>query len=417
MLKTTIPQLPIELQLYILQLATNVHRFLEIIPSADDTFSSGVDERTDVDSLIEDFFESLPTRRALPLVSRSFRALATPFLYACMLFDRVSTPRIYSSLTLDNTRLVHHVIVDLSAHYQTRSEHLVGLTFPHLYFVRILTVRGVWHAEGLLPYPLFSNADLAHTMASSFGPSLRKLELHRYGITLFYAAHLSIFTASLVKIEVLVVSVMPCLYKESNIPLALPTSLPRLRYVRIGEAPLALPAGIAPAHVHHPTLNLFPRVITPSLTHLSLRLLDELPPKAYTSILSTALHLVSLTLTGSVGDVTRVLTDYPLPAFSRLIFGYVYEEDGNSGEKAKHTQVWVNAVGALGVKQPAVTVVSILDDDFVGEIGRWVKDGMGVLEKYAFALEGRDGRGLVGRIHATGVALQVPYEGEEEEIF
>ncbi|KAI0313456.1 hypothetical protein OF83DRAFT_1175653 [Amylostereum chailletii] len=152
-------------------------------------------------------------------------------------------------------------------------------------------------------------------MALSFGPTLRKLDLHDHVFGGFFPpADLSTLTASLFNLEVLFVRSEPSPSYEfrewSKTPLALPASLPRLCYLRIDLVPFVFPTDLALTHVHDPTPSILPSILTSSLTHLSLSISQELPLDVYDSIPQTAPNLVSLALFGGLPAVTRILNEH-----------------------------------------------------------------------------------------------------------
>ncbi|KAI0313457.1 hypothetical protein OF83DRAFT_1141192 [Amylostereum chailletii] len=247
-----------------------------------------------------------------------------------MHFDHASTPRIMASLTSNNASFVHHVVMDFPVPFPADSERDLTSIFARLYAVHVLTIHGRWD-----PYGLHAPVDaiLARTMTKSFGPTLRKLDLQGDAMDIFDPAELSTFTASLVNLEVLVARFIPF----PSIRLALPASLPLLRHLAINGPSFVVLTDITPTHVHYPTHDLLPCILTPNLTHLSLFIPDVELFDFYTSLPRTAPNLVFLALSGSVPLLTRILTDLPPPDIPHVSFLSAYEHK-TSVEAAQRAQ-------------------------------------------------------------------------------
>ncbi|KAI0311981.1 hypothetical protein OF83DRAFT_1148393 [Amylostereum chailletii] len=419
-------RLPVELQLRIVRLATNVPHLLDITPDPGDPAPPDIQ---DFDALVREFRSSLHTRRSLPLVSWGFNALCTPILYECIRLTPNRVRRICSTLRASPSKatMVQHLIFDVSARH--READLVAL-FSRLQAVRVLSVianASVQESNRTTPY--FSDT-LASSMASNFGPSLRKLALHRRAVSTLLPQHAwDAFMAELVRLEAFVstslhsqLSLVSRFQAPSTVmSVPLPDSaLPSLKYIHFDDASLQVPARVQPTHLHCPLPSLR-HVTHTELAHLSLCVsftLDDLlsmgssvdpdfdiednieatwhKSGAFATLNATAPNLVSLTLTGALISFADLLTKHPFPpTVSHLCFvsaASMFSIVASlGGSMALSAQAWVDALGGL---PGSVRRVVIQSPEWVGMLRDRVEAGevdVEVLQGCSFDLEDWEG--------------------------
>ncbi|KAI0313462.1 hypothetical protein OF83DRAFT_533229 [Amylostereum chailletii] len=137
--------LPVELQLNIFEHAIVTTKYmhnpdvLEVLP--DPEYPYPFCPRNNLAWLLLALLDTLPTRRALPLVCRTFHTLATPFLYQGLILRKPSSiASISKSLNPHNLSHVRHLILDLSSSFSISASHDLLALFTALPAVHIFSI-------------------------------------------------------------------------------------------------------------------------------------------------------------------------------------------------------------------------------------------------------------------------------------
>ncbi|KAI0312405.1 hypothetical protein OF83DRAFT_1146387, partial [Amylostereum chailletii] len=267
--------LPAELQLDILERVCPYPQPIDMIPSAVDThicLGYSTDWRA---TLIPEIRKSLVARRVLCLVSRSFNDLATPLLYAHLYINPSTTPRILATLDAQKLSMVHLLFMDFLPNFHIHLNATLAPLFACLTNVRTLFIRATTGSFGVPVQPCI-DTPLANAMGAAPGQTLRQFAIVGDPLSLFTPTTLDTFASSLTRLTVLAV---PSTSYDPRSP-TLPVSFLR------------------PTLVH-----LLPHLFRSAS-------IFNAPPKMP--------HLVSLSLAGSLADLTRFLSRFALPALAEL---------------------------------------------------------------------------------------------------
>ncbi|KAI0313461.1 hypothetical protein OF83DRAFT_533188 [Amylostereum chailletii] len=411
------PSLPTELLIDIIDRATHIPHLLSIVPKpSDDDFLCDYE----FEDTLDDFIPSLRTRHALSLVCRSFNAVTTPILYSCLLLSSASTRNLRNGITDENASLVFHVLLDLNAFTSATLASLPSI-FIRLPNVRALSIYANL-GDGNSAPPIHFASHITDSMASPFGPTLRRLALYRHALAFFEPHHFASFTFALVHLEALVA---PNNHAPPNVhvlmgAVRLPTSVPHLRYLNVPDSSFVLSAPAAPAYARRPLADSLHHILCPALTHLSIVMDVWCVWTAYDSIAVACPNLVALTLSGGTLSelvfLLRAESRTQFPAVSQLIFEDILLEEWDDGIVDEETgegplpvfgrmQLWVDALAMLRARAPTLSVARVVDEVFLDGIRKYAREGkvrVNALEGCGFVVEDGKGRALLDGLQVGG---------------